>query len=343
MTKRNADDKAEHSEPLRQPTLRHVAELAGVSTAAVSLALRNKPGVSEETRLAVLAAAEDIGYVVNVSARNLRRQRNHTIGLHLPEDTGSLGYYMEFTTGVAEYASSAHEVATLLMPRQGGVQSSLANVDGVVVIDPTSGSPAVAQILAGSRPVVTAERVPPGLPEPTGVVYVDHLARMHDLLSHVTERGARQIAVLLPPSDNSWGIEAHQASRLFGYTSGLSVQLIEVPFLSGQGSVIDACKQLDDGVDAVIAVPDSSAAAAASYLRSRGREVGVDVLLAAYIDGPFAQLLDPPVTALDLRPREFGAACAEMLLGILTSETRSPQVREHKTEFHIRASTTALD
>lgn len=44
-------------------TLREIAEATGVTRMAVSMALRGKPGVSEETRRQVLEAAERLGYV----------------------------------------------------------------------------------------------------------------------------------------------------------------------------------------------------------------------------------------------------------------------------------------
>lgn len=43
-------------------TLRDIAEATGVTRMAVSLALRGKPGVSEETRTKVLKVAEELGY-----------------------------------------------------------------------------------------------------------------------------------------------------------------------------------------------------------------------------------------------------------------------------------------
>src|ERR1051325_1364983 len=46
----------------RRPTVRHVAELAGVSPTAVSLALRNHPSISEATRKKIKAIAERINY-----------------------------------------------------------------------------------------------------------------------------------------------------------------------------------------------------------------------------------------------------------------------------------------
>jgi LacI family transcriptional regulator len=44
-------------------TLRHIAEAAGVSKAAVGYALQNKPGVGSETRKRILAISTQLGYI----------------------------------------------------------------------------------------------------------------------------------------------------------------------------------------------------------------------------------------------------------------------------------------
>ncbi len=61
-------------------TLHAVAELAGCSTATVSKALNGLP-VSAENLARVTAAAEELGYVPNSAARNIRGVRTMTIGV----------------------------------------------------------------------------------------------------------------------------------------------------------------------------------------------------------------------------------------------------------------------
>ncbi|KRE63636.1 LacI family DNA-binding transcriptional regulator [Nostocoides sp. Soil756] len=63
------------------PTIRDVAARAGVSKSLVSLALQNAPRVAPETREAILAAAEEIGYRRNAAARALVARRTRTIGV----------------------------------------------------------------------------------------------------------------------------------------------------------------------------------------------------------------------------------------------------------------------
>ena len=63
------------------PTLKEVAELAGVSTSAVSRAYTEGASVSAKTRAKVEAAAKALGYAPSMIARSLATSRTKLIGL----------------------------------------------------------------------------------------------------------------------------------------------------------------------------------------------------------------------------------------------------------------------
>lgn len=65
----------------RRPTIRDVAERAGVSKSLVSLVMRGEPMVREEKRRRVQQAADELGYRTNLAARSLSKVRSNTIGV----------------------------------------------------------------------------------------------------------------------------------------------------------------------------------------------------------------------------------------------------------------------
>src|SRR5690242_14172875 len=67
--------------PDRRPTLADVAARAGVSTALVSIVMREAPEPGAATRERVLAVADEIGYRPDVRARLLRRSRSRLLGV----------------------------------------------------------------------------------------------------------------------------------------------------------------------------------------------------------------------------------------------------------------------
>jgi len=92
----------------RRATQVDIAKHAGVSQATVSLVLSGGAAsdqIADSTRQAVLAAATELGYSVNVAARSLRGGRNHLLGLYTFEPvfpTDQRDFYFPFLLGVEE-------------------------------------------------------------------------------------------------------------------------------------------------------------------------------------------------------------------------------------------------
>lgn len=74
----------------RRPTIHDVARAAGVSKSTVSLVFQKNPVVKAETRALVLRAIEDLGYVYNRNAANLRTTRPGLMGMG-PVGAGLVG------------------------------------------------------------------------------------------------------------------------------------------------------------------------------------------------------------------------------------------------------------
>ena len=96
-------------------TMREVAKAAGVSIKTVSNVVNDYEFVSQATRDKVNKAIVELGYTVNVSARNLRRGQTGIIGLAIPDlqmpyfaQLSSLGIvYPEETAGSKKVLSAA--------------------------------------------------------------------------------------------------------------------------------------------------------------------------------------------------------------------------------------------
>ncbi|MEQ4719576.1 substrate-binding domain-containing protein [Nonomuraea sp. B19D2] len=66
---------------------------------------------------------------------------------------------------------------------------------------------------------------------------------------------------------------------------------------------------------------------------------GTGVKLASCVDSAATRQADPPITAIDLRPKEAGASCAELLFELLSGSAPMGTERVHPIELNIRAST----
>jgi LacI family transcriptional regulator len=85
---------------LSRPTVFDIARAAGVSLATVDRVLNQRPGVREQTIERVRSAIHRLGYVRDVSAANLARQRSYTFAFVIPE--GPSAFLRSLRAAVAE-------------------------------------------------------------------------------------------------------------------------------------------------------------------------------------------------------------------------------------------------
>src|SRR6478735_63256 len=94
----------------RRPTITDVAARAGVSAAAVSFAVNDRPGVSSETRERILEAARELGWRPSASARALTEARTRAIGFVLARDPAQIeldSFFVRFLSGLERTLSPA--------------------------------------------------------------------------------------------------------------------------------------------------------------------------------------------------------------------------------------------
>jgi DNA-binding LacI/PurR family transcriptional regulator len=65
----------------KRPTIKEVAQAAGVSTQTVSRVINDRPDVAEETRGKINRVIEELGYQPSALARSLIQQRSYTLGV----------------------------------------------------------------------------------------------------------------------------------------------------------------------------------------------------------------------------------------------------------------------
>jgi DNA-binding LacI/PurR family transcriptional regulator len=324
-------------------SIRDVARAAGVSTTTVSDAVTGRGRISQATRDRVAQVAAELGYVAHPNARWLRSGRTGAVGLYLPERTAGWEYYMRLALGAADEAFS-HEMALTLVPTWPEQHAGPPlHVDGVIVSDPVLGSPMMARLGGLGVPVVTCERdVTPGA-EHAGRVEGDHQAGIRTVLDHLSEQGARRIAVLCPPEDTSYGLDVRLGHARWCAERGLPTLLYEVPFDAPAEAVTRATRAAltaHPRPDAVIAVPEGGVGPCMEAIRGAGLEFPRDILLASYVDDLFLASLPVPVTAVDLKPTLMGQQAARLLADIIEGRATRGQVLQIPTELHVRASTT---
>lgn len=199
----------------RRPTLADVAARAGVSTALVSIVMREAPGASAATRERVLAVADEIGYRPDLRARLLRRSRSRLIGVvfgvqHAFHGDLVGGLYAAADRVGYELALSA---VTPGRDEQRAVGSLLQDrCEALVLLGPQAPTTYLAG-LAARLPVVVVAR--PVRHRAVDVVRTDDAAGLEQAVDHLVALGHRRIAHI------DGGRAPGAAERRRGYTEAL--------------------------------------------------------------------------------------------------------------------------
>lgn len=320
----------------RPVTLQQVADRAQVSRSAASFALSGRPGVSESTRSKVLSIAAELGYSPNRTAQNLRSSRTGIVAVYAPKDVSALSYYMEATFGIVDEAEASGHTVTIVPHTATSAEHLRA--DGIIILDPTLGDPIVPRLLELGLPVISGEKMPQdlsspmphatpetlGSPKVAGTVTSDHVASTWEVLDAFAAAGARAPAIIAPKERMSWSMAVEDTYQRWCAENEVEPR-IETASLEGMAEATrQATKRLlgSGGIDAILALTDGSVLTVVTSAANHGRRLGTDLLVAAAVDSPVLGYMDPPVTAVDLRPRDFGRACMKLLSEAL--ETSGP-------------------
>jgi len=333
----------------RIATLQDVADLCGISRGTASRALTGGGRVSAETRAKVQDAARRLDYVTNSGARNLRRARAGAVGLWLPRDLRFMDYYMNFTFGLVEGTQDEELTVSLIPGNLAGRKVAGLHVDGFVLADVDAHDDLARAILLDPRPTVSSELVPPELPQPAGVVAADHASAVRHVLERLRDGGSRTIGILAPDLDQMWVREVSQAAREWSSANGVSLHvtlLHRVPTSPELSEIVRGMLTERPELDAILCLPEGLGVGVLTALHASGRSVPGDIQLASYTDSPSLLIVDPPVSAVDLRPREAGIRAGRALVAILQDPApegdvsrAAPQVDWLELPFRPRGST----
>ncbi|MFT4081797.1 MAG: LacI family DNA-binding transcriptional regulator [Nocardioides sp.] len=333
---------------VRRVTLGDVAREAGVSLGTASEALSGSGRMTETTRTLVREAAQRLGYRANALARGLRTGRTRAIGLHVlnAADNFDNEYFREFVAGVADVAVEHDYDLNLLSSNPDRRRVVSPQVDGIILPDPLATDVRAIELLDSGIPLVAGERLPPGMPA-SPVIGIDHETALARLLDHAYAAGARRPVLLAADEQSGWGVVLRDVFARWCAEHDVDGIHTPSPFENGRFLVVGEemvgsllTRHVD--VDLLIVPGEHAARAALRLIAEAGRRVGRDIMLAACADAHLHEVLDPPVTALNLTPRLLGATCAEALIRHLDHGTVIEEVTLLPAELVTRASTAPL-
>ncbi|MBG0856587.1 LacI family DNA-binding transcriptional regulator [Streptomyces spinoverrucosus] len=324
-----------------RPTSRDVAEVAGVSQAAVSLVLGEKwrGRVSEATAERVREAARDLGYRPNLAARNLRLGRTRTVLLVVPALTTE--FFAGVYTGAARVAAE-HGFGVVLYPSPEGIgpardpfASAQAALDGVIAS--SMAADALTAIRGDQLPLVMLDSDPAGSLG-AATVNLDIADGVRQVTEHLLGLGHRRF-LHLAADVPSWTFEvrARELATRVGAVPGTTVHTARAPISIGGALTAAESALRGHRVTAVVCDDDKLAAGAYKAVRRLGLRIPDDISVTGLDDLALATAIDPELTTVRLDAELFGERGMRALLAVL--EGREPDRGDIPVELVVRGST----
>lgn len=340
-------EKKGHKSIMKKPSVREVAQRAGVGTSTVSRTLNNHPSVSEEARARVFQAIEELGYTPNLTARSFRTGQTHAASVLLPM-TGP-----EFYTRLLESIQAVlerEELDTALFPVVGGIKLKRyrdANAlpyhaDGLIIasLDPQ-------RVYGGHRPPFNKPIVLVDTHHPDyHSVYFDNFAAGRMAAEYALKLNGPIVLVDVQDVPGEFESPVFQERRegilQELHRHGITPQQhVKVPISIEDGR--RAAQRLRDGgfdnAVTILATCDDLALGIIRQLADNGARIGPEVKVVGFDDQSLAEAND--LTTIRQPIEEMGATAAEVLVRALKGQLEQIQQIKFPPELIKRGSTEA--
>jgi len=326
-----------------RPTIKDVAERAGVSIATVSRALNDKSDVRGSTRERVREVAREVGYSPDPAARSLAGQTTRLVAIIVGDNAGhrdlSLIFFGRVLTAISRRLSESGYDPLLLPPDDMGFDHG---VDAAILIGVDADDRLVRELGAREVPLVGVDVRCRGR---SAYVGSNHADGVRLALGHLHALGHRRIAHLAGATNTSAGAERLEAFRREAATLGLEIpeELIRRADFSSASGYRETCAllALDERPTAIVAASDLMALAALQAIRDGGLQPGHDIAVVGFDDLEAAALAYPPLTTIRQDRRELGTLAASRAIELVEDPDATPPDAILPVELVVRASSAA--
>lgn len=306
----------------KKPTIQDIAKRAGVSPATVSRVLNKFDYVSDEKRQIVLQVMTDLDYRPSFTARHMRTQRSHIIGL-LTDQVATTPYAVDIIRG-AQDAAWKYDKILMLLNTGADISSAKSAVDIMLerevegIIYAAMWHHAVnVPINIKEVPVVLANCFDKNNVLPSFVP--DEVTGGYVATRKLIERGHERIAII--------NIQPHTPAaigRLQGYKQALEEAnlAIESQYIVGDKSTSEAgyyyttqLMALDCPPTGIFAGTDQIAVGIYDALKEAGFQIGQDFSVVSFDNMELITTsLRPSLSSIQLPHYEIGYQALEYLI-----------------------------
>ena len=319
-------------------TLRHVAELADVSVATVSLALNDREGVSAQTRERVFDAAIQLGYIEEKAPEpeqiSIRLLSPYDINGN--QDISESGFYGRVLAGVEQECRrknislvySGVEIDAYQSLVRWSNMSIDRGIDGFLLVGSMIPPRIESELAALGKALLLLNSY--GRTSRYDAVYIDNFAGAYAAVSHLIENGHTRIGIV---GSNERHL-CHQSifERRQGYFAALADHGIQQSYavdgLFNRVHVKQDTVQLlrkNPQITAIFACNDNMAVGVVEAARQLNLTIPDDLSIVGFDDDPnYSTIIIPHLTTIRVDQPLLGALGVQMLLDRIAQPDQTP-------------------
>jgi len=306
--------------------IKDVAQMAGLSTAAISKYLRDPESVRDDTRERIEDAISRLNYAPSTAARALRTGRTGMIAVLIPDIKNP--FFAELFDilrieaagrGYSVILQAAEDTANVKSATRSFAVASVHYVDGAIVCFPDD------------EKIITAMKGRPDdtpivlmswrrTPQAHASVLLDAAGGIRESVMHLSGLGHERIAYVGGPRHSVMSYD-----KMHGFREGMDFAGLKYPagyIAHGKFSMKTGYHAARDfwamkpRPTAIVAENDILAIGCLKYFHKNGVKVPEEAAVTGFDDIPLASMYEPPLTTVRLPLREMGAAAISKLMDI---------------------------
>lgn len=333
----------------KRTTLKDIANVLNISSAAVSKAMHDDSRISTKTKKAVERVAKELNYQPNHLASALRSGKSNLVGVIVPRTNSNFfssviqnmeevlnkeGYNIIITQSNESFKKECDNIDTLLFTQVDGIIASMANE----TVDLSH----YEKVKSNGIPLILFDRGENDLN--VDYIGIDDYESSHMIVEHLIAKGCKRIAHI-----GGFRRTRIYNNRIRGYIDAIHKHnlphdnhlLIESRLDLEDGRLkMQDLLALDNPPDAVYVASDAAALGALQILNEQQIKVPDTICLVGFGNEPFTSLVSPSITTVNQHSEQIGKIAAETFIKRINDPNWRPTLNKNilKSELIIRQS-----
>ena len=328
-----------------------IAEKSGFSITTVSRVLNGKADkyrISKVTQQKIKSTAEELNYVPNEFARNLRSGRSKTIALIVPSLKNP--FFAEVAS-VVNTEVRKYNYITLIGDSDDNIENEKAevshlssrNLDGMIIVPCGNEWEHLERIQEKGLPLICIDRYFEG-PD-LSFVSSDNYEGAYSASKYLIEHGHASIACIQGVRHSIPNIQ-----RVRGFVdamvgAGITSYTVTGDAFSEQNGYLETKLLLQQKVwpTAIFTFSNTIAMGCIKALKEEKVKIPDDISLITFDDNPYLNYIDPPLTCISQPVEDICKIAVKILFSNILEHDTAPKHVLLKTQLKVKASVKNLD